>query len=640
MSNINEELNYIKYLLGYQRDKTLLEQKIILEQSTKSDYDQIVSSLLTSYTPTLEKYGFNNITLYGIDEKNNLTTDYTGTPTIIGFSSTSPVSYYNNNYSNYYFGCGNGVGKKYKNPDTLELESAPSNSGAPYAPFRENYGKTGKTDAEKTKLKDNLSKTMFSIASKVCELITLKSTGQDVQTQLDAIAETEAKANQPKTPTTPAKPTTPVSQIGTNRYTEPKFTVSYDKNFKKWIVEGFGSLATGSADSGTFDELLIKKIKEAVNKANDPLLVQNKDYITLTFAEIRGTASNSWGGPVAYNGEFDGTNWRVVKEVKPENPTENYTKNVNLAKKRANEILTKIKDELPKADENGRKINVNKNFIKSDVKSYSVNTGGLCDSCGGRDWNTYPLPGQSIYVKLTIKLQGPPPDKLKSEGCLTNAKITVGYFPAGSSIDKGQANHNCDTATFDLYMNDKLISTVDLGNGLLLHDGSECQEFMNSYRQTKSNRDLQYYNVCTYNKGKYKNLSNTKTDSKYGGMRYADIILSGALAKEINNTSKSGEVSIYIKGKDSDYYKTTRQLSNAKYVDANEEYSTHADTPWVMYYPKSNQTQTTIDEAPFGKLPRCGTGTLGPCTKNFVMRFNPCGKNAIETMMDSGVGEG
>ena len=156
MEKLNEELKYIKYLLGYERGKTLIEQKIILEQATKSDYDQIVSSLLTSYTPTLEKYGFNNITLYGIDEKNNLTTDYTGTPTIIGFSSTSPVSYYDKNYSNYYFACGGGVGKKFYNPDILELESVSNNSGSPYAPFRENYGKPGKTDAEKTKLKNNL----------------------------------------------------------------------------------------------------------------------------------------------------------------------------------------------------------------------------------------------------------------------------------------------------------------------------------------------------------------------------------------------------------------------------------------------------------------------------------------------------
>jgi len=647
MNNLNEEINYIKYLLSYQKGKVLSEQKLILEQATKADYDQIANSLDESYKTVFEKYSFTGITFFGIDSKNDLISDYTGTPTVVGLKLPFEAESMDGKFNYTYMTCSPQQIKSSKTRGVIYSVVDPinngTNSGILASLYLEKAIKRDKitkvTEAIENKYKSQYFNTSKSIFNEACKLIKSKSEGNDVTKDLEKIY----TVNNPKTTTTAQQQTTttqtttqtkntPIEQIGTNRYKSPLFTVTEIPQYKKWIVEGFCSLPTGSADAGTFDELLIEKIKEAVNNSKDPKLQANKEYITLTFAEVRGTASNSWGGKeIAYDGEFDGYNWRVIKETKSSITDENYTKNINLAKKRATEILNKIKNELPIADKNGTKIKVNKNLIKSDIKSYSINTGGICDTCGGRDWNTFPIPGQSIYVKLTIKLQGPPPDKLKSVSCLTNAKITVGYFPIDSSINKGQKGHSCDTATFDVYMNDKIISTVDLGNGVLLNDGTQCNDYP----------DVRVF--CQSNIGKFKNLSNTITDNKIGGLRYAEVIISGALAQQINNSSKSGEVSIYIKGKDDSYYRNDRQFSKAKNnPKPNDELTTHSDTPWIMYYPKSDQKQTTIDEAPFGTLnggDRCG-GSTNPCTKNFIMRFNPCGKNEMETVMDSGVGEG
>lgn len=648
MGNINEELSYIKYLLGYERNKTLLEQKKLINEQLGYEYGQLAGQLFNIYKTTLSNLGFNYGGYYSIKDGKFLTNDLKGTPDIIFFNSTSDLTGTDGKkYNQLYYSCDSDVtftrNDNYAST-TLSAETFPVSIKY----FRDAYAKKSTKDAKLTQsYKNKFTEEITEIAKTFCSSRTMVASGKSNYTQeLTPLKDQEDYKIQNPTPVTAAAPTvgtTPATtttqpkvepkapvkvegQIGQNNYTEPKFTVSYDKDYKKWIVEGFSSLVTSSADSGTFDDLLITKIKEAIEtqKKTDEKLRSNAALITLTMAEVRGTSSNDWGGPISFNGKFKNS-WRVIEEVQPEAITDKYTKNINLAKKRANEVLTKIKSELPKVDAQGQKVNVYGNLMKSDIKSYSVDTGGKCDSCPGRDWRTYPFPGQSIYVRLTIKLQGPPPDKLKSEGCLATSKIRIGYFPSGSSIDKGQDGHTCDPATFDLYLNNKKVGTVDLGNGTLLNNG-DCNVFLNQA----------FKNHCLRNKGKFKNLSNTISDGKAGGMRYADFTISASVAKEINNTSKSGEVNVYVQGQDNNYYANTRSFPS---IDG-QEFTTHADTPWVTLFPNKNDaSKTTIDEAPFGNLPRCGDSKTA-CTKQFIMRYNPCGKDNVTTMMDSGVGEG
>ena len=647
MENINEELGYIKYLLGYERNKTLLEQKKIINEQGSYEYSQLSGYLFGAYKTTLTNLGFNYAGYYAVKDNKFMTNDITTTPSLVYFNATTELTGTDGKkYSQLYYSCDANVTVTRNDnyiSTTLSAETFPSSIKF----FRDAYAKKSTKDPKLTQAyKDQFTKEITEIANTFCSYRSQAQSG--VSNYSDVIKsikdQEEYKAQNPTTvtaapaagtkpapapaPQPKVDPKTPVKvegQIGQNNYTEPKFTVSYDKNYKKWIVEGFSSLVTSSADSGSFDDLLIKKIKEAIEtqKKTDEKLRSNAANITLTMAEVRGTSSNDWGGPISFNGVFKNS-WKVIEEVQPEAVTDKYTKNIALAKRRANEVLGKIKSELPKVDAQGQKVNVYGNLVKSDIKSYSVNTGGECDSCSGRDWRTYPFPGQSIYVRLTIKLQGPPPDKLKSEGCLATSIIRIGYFPGGSSIDKGQAGHTCDPATFDLYLTNKKVGTVDLGNGALLNNN--CGVFT----------DQNARNYCLRNKGKFKNLSNTVSDGKAGGMRYADFTISASVAKEINNTSKSGEVNVYVQGQDNNYYANTRSFPN----QTGDEFTTHADTPWITLFPNKNDlSKNTIDEAPFGNLPRCGDSKT-TCKKEFIMRYNPCGKDNVTTMMDSGVGEG
>lgn len=655
MKKLNEEIDLIKYLLNYDRGRILSEQKNILLEQNKKDYDNIANQLSTTWSATLQKYGFQDtIKFYGTDAQGNLIEDYTTKPSVIAINLSSVYETGGQGtFETAFFACNSQV--KFINPyDKTKVTAydVAVNEFARLQPSGIDYrysSSTGeKNDAKLNELRKTFTTTTRNIAKQICQLIDSLSKGEDVQPKLDAIAETEAKANQPKTqtqvksatPATPAKPTTPTTnksgqspkppvkvegQIGQNNFTEPRFTVTYDSNYKKWIIQGFAPMVTNSAESGNFDDLLVKKIKEAIElqKKSDEKLRSNSSFITLTMAEVRGTASNYWGGKeIPYNAEF-GQSWNTLNEVTPTSESGGFTSNVALANKRATEVLAKIKTELPKVTENGQKINVYDKLLKSAVKGYSVNSGGVCDSCPGRDWTEYPFPGQSIYVRLTIKLQGPPPDKFKSESCLKTSKIRIGYFPEGATINKGQKNHECDSATFDVYLNDKIIGTVDLGNGVLLNT-NDCGVIQRS--DAKS--------FCLRNANKNKNLSNTVTDGKIGGMRYAEFIITDSMAKEVNNSSKSGEVSIYLFGKDNSYY-TGRGLRKFD----GDEFTTHADTPWVQFYPNKTNSTTTIDEAPFGELPRCGGSNLA-CKKEFIMKFNPCGKDTLTTVMDSGVGEG
>jgi hypothetical protein len=648
MENINEELGYIKYLLGYERNKTLLEQKKLINEQGSYEYQQLSGQLFNAYKTTLTNLGFNYAGYYTIRDNKFMTNDLTTTPALVYFDATTELTGTDGKkYSQLYYSCDANVTVTRNDnyiSTTLSAETFPSSIKF----FRDAYAKKSTKDPKLTQAyKDQFTKEITEIANTFCSYRSQAQNG--VANYSDVIKpikdQEEYKAQNP-TPVTAApaagtkpaatttttqpkvEPKAPVKiegQRGQNNFTEPKFTVTYNKDYKKWIIEGFSSMVTSSADSGSFDDLLIKKIKEAIDtqKKQDENLRNNSTLITLTMAEVRGTSSNDWGGPISFNGKFK-SGWKVIEEVQPEAVTDKYTKNIALAKRRANEVLTKIKSELPKVDAQGQKINVYGNLMKSDTKSYSIDTGGKCDSCPGRDWVTYPYPGQSIYVKLTIKLQGPPPNKIKSEGCLAKSKIRIGYFPGGASIDKGQKGHICDPATFDLYLNDKKVGTVDLGNGPLLN--SDCSKFT----------DPSVKNFCLQNKGKFKNLSNTVSDTKAGGMRYADFAISASVAKEINNASKSGEVNIYVMGQDNNYYINTRAFKNP----SGNEYTTHADTPWITLFPnKDDASNMTIDEAPFGSLPRCGDSKTA-CKKEFIMRYNPCGTDNVTTMMDSGVGEG
>jgi hypothetical protein len=619
----------MKYLLDYSRGKVISEQKNILLEQVKEDYDKIKTDLGTTYSTTLTKYGISGFNIMGNDADKKTSENYIGKPTTITFTPTVMLkSDSGQDIGGLYYVCSNpdggiqSFGNKLRYQKQYQLSNSTDKS----------------TEIERGTLRSSFENSLKNIGTNLCKLIEKVSKKEDITKSIQTITKNESSSNTTAvtTPTTPAKttttPTTPTTpektttttpvntNLGSNKYTEPIITVTYDKNFKKWIVEGFASLATMSSDSASFDELLIKKIKTSVFGSKDPEILKNKDYITLTFAEIRGGASNTWKDTVDADATFGvgGTNYRLITPIDVTNKSQGYISNVALAKKRANEFLGKIKTELPKLNAGDLGTIKVTSLTKSDVKAYSIDTGGVSDTDPTRDWVTHPLPGQHIYIKLTIKLQGPPPTKTGSLGCLKGSKIKIGYFPS-----KGQSGHSCDTATFDVYLNeDTLIGTVDIGNGVYLN--TSCNDLTGDY-----------LNQCKKYKGMFKFDGGTVSDGVVGGERYREITIPDNKIQEIINSSTTGEVDIYIKGKDSSYYSTKRGFPKG----SGDVFTTHQETPWVSFFP-NGATTATVDEAPFGKFQRCGgEGGLPSCGKNFVLRFNPCGKNKLEATMDSGVGE-
>jgi len=630
MGCINEDLNYMKYLLGYQRGVVISEQKILLEQ-TKVDYDQIVSELTSAYGATLNKYGFNEIKLYGIDEQKNLTENYTGTPKVIGLKSNNQITYYNENYSELFFSYPLSSGEKFKNPINNKLENPTSNSGLNAVPFRENYSKKyAKVDADYAKLRAAFDKVTLSIATSVGELITLKSKGEDVTKQIEGIKKVESESQQKKTtaakttqPGTTAAKTTATTKpgttatktttqqtttkpttggLGSNQYMVPIISVkdvaAGDEIY--WTVEAFGYFETSSDASG-FGKILADKLRKEIfsNKKLQELLkdpqknVKNKIAITSMF--IRGGASNTMNGgyttPELSNLKTPLQRNATIKKIT--DGTKNFTDNKKLATDRANGIWEFLKTNLPS---NTQKIRVSSN-INLKKEGYIVETGGVSDTNVSRDWTKYPIPGQHVYISFTIELRPIiEPDKVQSKTnkCFWNCSIELSFGI------RGNGNHTCDPAAFGVWGNGIYIGHIDLGNGNLIAASKLAQKTQGTVGVTTS-----------------------KTTPKVvgGSVSGTLIITDESLSQKIIDASKSGEVEIKIKG--DSYLDYRKRMYNA------DDVGTHAEIPWmrvttsagkIIYDNKANTSET---------LTRCGgyTDYTDPCPNWSLGQFNPCATN-------------
>jgi hypothetical protein len=621
---INEELNYMKYLLGYQRGVIISEQKILLEQ-TKADYDQIASELTSAYGATLNKYGFNEIKLYGIDEKKNLTENYTGVPKVIGLKSNSPLTYYDKTYSEIFFNypLGSGITEKFKNPVNFKLDSSPINSAVNDVPFSEAYReKYAKIDADNSKLRAAFDKATLGIATSVGDLITLKSKGEDITKRIEGIKKVESDAQQKTTTqqtttkpgttattkpgTTAAKTTTQpgtTSGSGSNQYKDPIISVkdvqAGDEIF--WTVEAFGYFETSSDTSG-FGKILADKLRKEVfgNTKLQQLLkdpqknVKNK--IAITSMYIRGGASNRMNNSVT-PAELSGLQKPLqrnatIKKITDE--TKNFTNNKTLATNRADGIWNYLKADLPK---NAQKIRISNN-ISLKKEGYIVETGGVEDTSASRDWTKYPIPGQHVYISFTIELRPVvEPDKVQSRNnkCFWNCSVELSF-----GLHPGSANHSCDPAAFGVWANGVYIGHIDLGNSTLII----------SKRLTQKTQGVTGVSAT-------KTTPTTNGDSVSGTLKITDE----SLAQKIIAASKSGEVEIKVKGDNYNDYR--KRMYNADAV------GTHAEIPWmrvttstgkIIYDNKANTAET---------LARCGgfTSYTDPCPNWSLGQFNPCATN-------------
>lgn len=677
---INEDINYMKYLIGYQKGKVISEQKIIISEQTKASYDKIISDLLTTYQPFLTKYGFENLYFMGPDltDPAKLSTNFgDNKPTVLAFvpnatsltnakaiakeegrDSKNMLGYVTYNLTNGEFGGDDTYNTLYY--------------------LQRGYANSLKLTDEQSKstARTNLKTDMSSIGKTISPLVTTVSTGGDISKDITNIktaitkatettttassttttaAKTAGTTTAASTTTTAAKTagTTTTSSFGSmdSKFSEPIVNVTYISDKKKFKIEVFSTFAVMSSDVGSVEDAIIEAIQSKVFTNEE--VIKNKDYLTLSFASVRAGATNNYNGQVYADVKFNGKDYKnpiALNEDSPEQinavngvkepPGTRYSDNVTLANKRATNFLSKLKTKLPTAytvNNSTFKVNISP-ALKSELKAYSVATGGKVDSDPERDWNKYPVPGQHVYAVLNISLASIPTKK-ESRACLINSMLKIGYFPNKST---SQQKHQCDYAVFDVYFNDVLFGSVDMGNGGQLSSSGfgDKNTFCESMGLSKSSDG---YTKCVNTIGTKKNLSNTVSNGTYGGERYAEFKITNENVDSIVNASTTGEIKVSIKGKDSEYYTSSSGLGLVKFVD-DMSMTTHAEVPWVTYYPSEGTTHSktpTVDSESLAKMARCGGDKLNgnateKCTKVDLFYINPCEKNSNYAIISKG----
>ena len=659
--SINEDINYIKYLMGYQKGRVISEQKKIISEQKRADYDKIISDLLSTYKPVLNKYGFDNLYFIGKDltDPSKLSTNFgDNKPTKLVFVPTATAL---------------ATAKTLASDNSQKLGTDVVNFSLTYGTFGDDdtnstrqflqrtYAKSLNLPDEKSNAnaRTSLLTDMSTIGTTISGLVDKVSSQQDISANIKTIKSDIEKATgvsstttgDAKTTTTAGTTTagTTTGSVSTSVSTSDKFdkpivTASYDSKKKVFAVEAFAVFGRGITETEEVYAMIVNKIKEDI--FTYPEIVENKDYLTLSFADIRGGASNRF-----YNSEkkkdvevfadvgFAGDDYKTPKAdlainfVNGKDNTEGSISNGPLSASnrkfavgRATNFLKSLKSVLPNEYEvNGEKVVVKISpVVKEKIEGYNVETGGKYDY---ERSEKYPIPGQHVYAKLEITFSSVP-SPLDSKKCLVNSRLKISYKAS-------KANHNCDTATFDVFLNNILIGTVDLGNGPQLSSkyGLTYSNVKNVNLATiqaacrKNYTDATILSKCLASIGKKKNLSNTTSDGKYGGDRSAQFTIDNALIDKIIPKDHQGELTVTIKGKQSSYYSTVLDKYSTSLV-----FQTHAEVPLIQYYPSNKdgvqQTTPTVDEESLASMQKCGGDGGSPdCTKVDLFTINPCELN-------------
>lgn len=581
--NINEELNYIKYLLGYKKGVVISEQSNVLNEATTAttkDYSQAVGD----YVSDGSKYGITSINLGSKDA----TTGEWIWARAAGDPKPTVVQFMAYGYDLTWF-CGAkatkseyfGVEEPKIQPDTRKWEAQKL-----YQAAKKTEGST-KTDSE---LRIEFEAELIKIGKKICENIKSIEGGSFVSDGPDATIDPNGNLyfNQ--------------KGVGTNNYIEPRITVTEQSvgNITYWDVVGFGYFPTLSSSSN-FAKVFLKKLKEEVFKS--PKIIEavktgKKDLISVTVANIRGGASNTYGGPVPAEITITDFNEIGNPKIVTVNGTTNFTKNKELAKKRATNVWEALKLGLPVETGELGKIRISKQ-VTENISGYSIETGGVDDQSDKRDWTKYPIPGQQVYISMRIELRPViEPDKVGglNNKCLWNTTITMDF-----GVNDKSMSHQCDVATFDVYANNVYIGSIDLGN----------EGFSKDSKQMKT-------------EGATGVTASKKPATTSGGAVSGSLkITDESLGKSIIEASKNGEVVITAKGKDYSHYDTR--------FGTGGNWSTHSEIPWIQVLNPSGVIIFNSGPNTKETLVRCGgrSGeTAAKCPTWKLAEFNPCAKDA------------
>eukprot|EP01050_Picozoa_sp_SAG11_P001526 SAG11_NODE_67_length_18762_cov_13.942560_7_plen_493_part_00 len=266
------------------------------------------------------------------------------------------------------------------------------------------------------------------------------------------------------------KPETKVPRI------EPRVFVKKLKGGKISITAK-GEFPVNVTESGLSDAF-IEKVVETIAENPDGAKMLETGNMNITFATLKGSASNYFDGPVA---PTVSNNQKEPKLKDKSYYTGNEAKNNKLALKRAQNLFAELQKKLP-----GKRINIS---AKPKFTQVITDTGGVYDEW--RDVRKRPRGGQFVTVKATLELI--PLEIIEEIRCLTDMEVTVGYYAdvnklqlamdkaEGSykvglknsishaqKINKGRANkkgHGCNSAEFEVWLNKSRIGRINLNNG-------------------------------------------------------------------------------------------------------------------------------------------------------------------------------
>ena len=235
------------------------------------------------------------------------------------------------------------------------------------------------------------------------------------------------------------------------------------------------------------------------------------------------------------------------------------------------ELSSELKEKNPSLT--NPKISVD---ITPTYENYNVDTGDKNDT--ERDKTKYPVPGQHVYMDLTIQIE---PDKVKSAECMKGLSIKVAHDP-----------HDCDYGQYNLYINDVLIGMSDVSTDSL---GSGS----NSTKAYATNGAI----INKYTNGA----------SGTSGVRVDTFTIPASAVQTFLKNSKKGE--IRISGQEADYARHAEQpifsVTNAAGTKlltgfrppAKEKCASPSGRPLNRDIPPANES---------------------PCKKFDMVVFNPC----------------
>ena len=283
----------------------------------------------------------------------------------------------------------------------------------------------------------------------------------------------------------PIKPTTDVSVKKTTSDNtggkvprkEPRIRIK-DLGGGKLQLVAKGEFPVNVTENNLSD-IFIEKVVETIEDNERGKEILDSGNMNITFARVKSSASNYFNGPVK---PTESNNLKEPVKLKDESYyTGNEEKNNKLALKRGQNLFLELEKKLPK-----KRINIS---AKPVFQQVITDTGGVYDEL--RDVKTHPRGGQFVTVKATLEII--PIEIVEEIRCLTDMKVTVGYYAKTSDLEtaitkaeepyksrlkkaithsqklnqgrEGSGGHQCNDAKFAVWLNNTKIGVVNLNNG-------------------------------------------------------------------------------------------------------------------------------------------------------------------------------